>query len=99
MASNTTSVDLISERYGYALYDLAAENKCIDDIINNFDSIHKVLKESSDLKKVIQSPLVRSEVKLNIFVLILQNIIRILTLQYLKFRTVLPWVVYPIKHF
>ena len=45
MASNTTSFDLISERYGYALYDLAAENKCIDDIINNFDSIDKVLKK------------------------------------------------------
>ena len=70
MASNTTSFDLISERYGYALYDLAAENKCIDDIINNFDSIDKVLKESSDLKKVIQSPLVRSEVKLNILLTI-----------------------------
>ena len=66
MASNTSSVDLISERYGYALYDLASENKCIDDIINNFDSVDKVLKESSDLKRVIQSPVVNSEIKLNI---------------------------------
>ena len=32
MASNTLSGDLISERYGAALYDLASEKKCIDDI-------------------------------------------------------------------
>jgi len=31
MASNTLSGDLISERYGAALYDLASEKKCIDD--------------------------------------------------------------------
>ena len=85
MASNISSVDLISERYGYALYDLAAENKCIDDIINNFDSVDKVLKESSDLKRVIQSPLVNSEVKLNILLTIFsKNNLHKLTTTFLK---------------
>ena len=85
MASNTSSADLISERYGYALYDLASENKCIDDIINNFDSVDKVLKESSDLKRVIQSPLVNSEIKLNILLKIFsKNNLHELTISFLK---------------
>ena len=40
MASNTLSGDLISERYGAALYDLASEKKCIDVILNDLSLIH-----------------------------------------------------------
>ena len=47
MASNTLSGDLISERYGAALYDLASEKKCIDDILKDFELVNKALKESS----------------------------------------------------
>ena len=66
MASNTLSGDLISERYGAALYDLASEKKCIDDIQNDFELVQKALKESSELRQVIKSPLVNSDEKLNI---------------------------------
>mgnify|MGYP005711884961 CR=1 FL=1 len=66
MASNTLSGDLISERYGAALYDLASEKKCIDDILNDFELVQKALKESSELRQVIKSPLVNSDEKLNI---------------------------------
>ena len=69
MASNTLSGDLISERYGAALYDLASEKKCIDDILNDFDLVQKTLKESSELRQVIKSPLVNSDEKLNICLL------------------------------
>ena len=48
MASNTLSGDLISERYGAALYDLASEKKCIDDILKDFELVNKALKESSE---------------------------------------------------
>ena len=64
MASNTLSGDLISERYGAALYDLASEKKCIDDILNDFQLVQKALKESSELRQVIKSPLVNSDEKL-----------------------------------
>ena len=60
MASNMLSGDLISERYGSALYDLASEKKCIDDILNDFELVQKALKESSELRQVIKSPLVNS---------------------------------------
>jgi F-type H+-transporting ATPase subunit delta len=66
MASNTLSGDLISERYGAALYDLASEKKCIDDILKDFELVQKALKESSELRQVIKSPLVNSDEKLNI---------------------------------
>ena len=45
MVSNTLSGDLISERYGAALYDLASEKKCIDDILKDFELVNKALKE------------------------------------------------------
>ena len=66
MASKISSGDLISERYGSALYDLASEKKCIDSILNDFEVAEKVLKESSELRQVIRSPLVNSDEKLNI---------------------------------
>ncbi len=65
MASNTLSGDLISERYGAALYDLASEKKCIDDIQKDFELVNKALKESSELRQVIKSPLVNSEANLH----------------------------------
>ena len=58
MASNTLSGDLISERYGAALYDLASEKKCIDDILNDFELVQKALKESSELRQVIKLSLI-----------------------------------------
>ena len=66
MASNTVSGDLISERYGAALYDLASEKKCIDNILNDFDLVQEAIRESSELKYLIKSPLVKSDEKLNI---------------------------------
>ena len=74
MASNTLSGDLISERYGAALYDLASEKKCIDDILNDFELVQKALKESSELRQVIKSPLVNSNEKLNILLQIFSKV-------------------------
>ena len=58
MASNMLSGDLISERYGAALYDLASEKKSIDDILKDFELIEKALKESSELRQVIKLSLI-----------------------------------------
>ena len=66
MTSKISSGDIISDRYGSALYDLAAENKCIDEIINDFNSVETLMNESSELRQVIKSPLINSEEKLNI---------------------------------
>ena len=85
MASKISSGDLISERYGSALYDLASEKKCIDGILNDFEVAEKVLKESSELRQVIRSPLVNSDEKLNILLKIFsQSNLHDLTTTFLK---------------
>ena len=85
MASKISSGDLISERYGSALYDLASEKKCIDSILNDFEVAEKVLKESSELRQVIRSPLVNSDEKLNILLKIFsQSNLHDLTTTFLK---------------
>ena len=85
MASKISSGDLISERYSSALYELASDKKCIDDILIDFKKIEYVFKESSELKKVIKSPLVNSEEKLNILLKIFsQTNMHQLTTTFLK---------------
>ena len=85
MASKISSGDLISERYGSALYDLASEKKCIDSILNDFEVAEKVFKESSELRQVIRSPLVNSDEKLNILLKIFSQInLHDLTTTFLK---------------
>ena len=85
MASKISSGDLISERYGSALYDLASEKKCIDSILNDFEVAEKVLKESSELRQLIRSPLVNSDEKLNILLKIFSQInLHDLTTTFLK---------------
>ena len=85
MASKISSGDLISERYGSALYDLASEKKCIDSILNDFEVAEKVFKESSELRHVIRSPLVNSDEKLNILLKIFsQSNLHDLTTTFLK---------------
>tara|TARA_Y100000814_G_scaffold265026_1_gene218034 strand:+ start:563 stop:1120 length:558 start_codon:yes stop_codon:yes gene_type:complete len=85
MASKISSGDLISERYGSALYDLASEKKCIDSVLNDFEVAEKVLKESSELRQVIRSPLVNSDEKLNILLKIFsQSNLHDLTTTFLK---------------
>ena len=85
MTSKISSGDMISDRYGSALYDLASEKKCIDEILNDFDTVEKIMKESSDLRNVIKSPLVNSEEKLNILLKIFAGFnFNILTTTFLK---------------
>ena len=85
MASKISSGDLISERYGSALYDLASEKKCIDSILNDFEVAEKALKESLELRQVIRSPLVNSDEKLNILLKIFsQSNLHDLTTTFLK---------------
>tara|TARA_A100001011_G_scaffold133771_1_gene140994 strand:+ start:2794 stop:3351 length:558 start_codon:yes stop_codon:yes gene_type:complete len=73
MASKISSGNLISERYGSALFDLASDKKCIDNILDNFNIFEKVISDSSELRHVLSSPLVNSDEKLNIILKIFSN--------------------------
>ena len=72
MASQLSSGDLISDRYASALYDLAAEKKLVDVVLDDLLFIQSMIKNNKDLKLVIKSPLIKSNDKLEI----LQNILK-----------------------
>ena len=74
MASQLASGDLISDRYASALYDLAAEKKVVDPVLNDLSNLKKILNDNKELNLVIRSPLISSPDKLNIFNSLLQKI-------------------------
>ena len=73
MASQLSSGDLISERYASALYDLAAEKKIVDSVLEDLTFLQKCILENKDLKLLVKSPLITSSDKLNIFEKILSK--------------------------
>ena len=73
MTSILSSGDLISDRYASALYDLAAEKKIVDLILEDLTFIQKCIQENKDLKLLAKSPLITSGDKLNIFEKILSK--------------------------
>jgi len=74
MASKLASGDLISDRYASALYDLAAEKKVVDSVLNDLSNLKIILKDNKELSLVIKSPLISSPDKLNIFNSLLKKI-------------------------
>ena len=66
MASQLASGDLISDRYASALYDLATENKVVDFVLENLNSLKNIINENKELQLVIKSPLIISSDKLEI---------------------------------
>ncbi len=73
MASQLSYGDLISDRYASALYDLAAEKKIVDPVLEDLTFLQKCILESKDLKLLVKSPLITSSDKLNIFEKILSK--------------------------
>ena len=74
MASQLASGDLVSDRYASALYDLAAEKKLVDPVLEDLSNLKNILKDNKELNLVIKSPLVTSIDKLNIFQSLLKKI-------------------------
>ena len=73
MTSQLSSGDLISDRYASALYDLAAEKKVVDLVLEDLRFLQKCIQENKDLKLLAKSPLITSSDKLNIFEKILSK--------------------------
>ena len=73
MSSQTSSGNLIADRYASALYELAAESKNIDAVLKNFEFLQKNIKENKDLKLLIKSPLIASDDKQEIMEKILSK--------------------------
>ena len=74
MASQLASGDLVSDRYASALYDLAAEKKLVDPVLDDLTNLKNILKDNKELSLVVKSPLITSIDKLNIFESLLKKI-------------------------
>ena len=52
MTSQIASGDLVSDRYASALYDLASEKKLVDHVLNDLNSLKKILIENTDMNQM-----------------------------------------------
>ena len=74
MASQLASGDLVSDRYASALYELAAEKKLVDNVLNDLSNLKNILKDNKELSLVVKSPLISSLDKQSIFETLLKKI-------------------------
>lgn len=62
MASETSGVSGLGERYATALYELADEQKSLDEVAADLRTLRGMIDESADLRRLIRSPvLTRAE--------------------------------------
>ncbi|MGC2201255.1 MAG: F0F1 ATP synthase subunit delta, partial [Stellaceae bacterium] len=57
MASETTGVSGLAERYAAALFDLADERRILDDVASDLRQLRAMLQASPDLLRLIRSPI------------------------------------------
>ena len=74
MASQLASGDLVSDRYASALYELAAEKKLVDSVLNDLSNLKNIMKDNKELSLVVKSPLISSSDKQNIIETLLKKI-------------------------
>lgn len=58
MASETTGVSGLAERYAAALFDLADERRMLDEVASDLRQLRAMLAASGDLLRLIRSPIV-----------------------------------------
>ena len=68
MTSQLASGNLISDRYASALYNLASEKKVVDSVLENLQSLKKIIENNKELYLLIKSPLITSNDKLQILI-------------------------------
>jgi F-type H+-transporting ATPase subunit delta len=56
VASNSSGVSGLAERYAAALFDLADEQKALDEVANDLKRLRDMLRESADLRRLVRSP-------------------------------------------
>ena len=61
MASETTGVSGLAERYAAALFDLADERRILDEVATNLRELRAMLYASSEFLRLIRSPILSRE--------------------------------------
>jgi F-type H+-transporting ATPase subunit delta len=73
VAAETSVVGDIAERYGLALYELADEAKCLDEVAGDLESLKTLITDSADLDKLLRSPLIDRDDKARAMTTILEQ--------------------------
>ncbi len=58
MASDTAGLAGIAARYATALYELAEEDKALDEVARDLEDLKAMIAESADLSRLLRSPLI-----------------------------------------
>nr|WP_211112308.1 F0F1 ATP synthase subunit delta [Azospirillum soli] len=58
VASEGTGVSELATRYSIALFELADENKALDQVASDLVALKQILAESADLRRLVQSPVI-----------------------------------------
>jgi F-type H+-transporting ATPase subunit delta len=61
VASNSSGVSGLAERYAAALFDLADEGKALDEVAGDLKRLREMLRESADLRRLVRSPVLSRE--------------------------------------
>ena len=56
MASETTGVSALAERYATALFDIADERRALDEVAGDLRQLRAMMAASADLMRVVRSP-------------------------------------------
>ncbi len=73
MAAQDPSVSGVSGRYATALFELARDEKSIDAVRADLDKFEALLVESSDLNRLVRSPVFSANVQLNALAAVLDK--------------------------
>ena len=66
MSKNKNFSDTAASRYSLALYELAEENKHVQEIENQSTALIKLIDESKDFKSIVSNPTNKKEDQINI---------------------------------
>ena len=78
------NVSLVAERYATALFDLALEQKAVEEIYQDSLLISKTCENSKDLRLLLDSPIVNSGKKLTILLDIFEKSVHPVTMTYMR---------------
>lgn len=65
MATNTSVIGGIADRYATALYELAETAKALDEVAGDLGALKRMIAESPDLAKLVRSPVIGRQAKQN----------------------------------
>ena len=66
MSKNKIFSDTAASRYSLALYELAEENKSVQEIENQSSALIKLIDESKDFESIIRNPTYKKEDQINV---------------------------------